>query len=133
MAQYRVNKRSFINNGLVEEGGIVEYDGIPGSNLDPMDAAAKKAKAKAEGKKPNDGDGEFTVIDQGKNLETPFSAANPPPGDGESRRGEHTPGEVPNPMADRPADAQPEVGPTAKTPLPNAPKANGPKGNSDLA
>lgn len=47
MAQYRVLSRSFIGNRIVEEGEEVPYDGIPGSNLEPLDAEAKKAVAAA--------------------------------------------------------------------------------------
>jgi hypothetical protein len=36
MAQYKVLQKSFINNNIVEEGEIVEYDGKPGTNLEPM-------------------------------------------------------------------------------------------------
>jgi hypothetical protein len=34
MARYRVTKKSFINNTIVEEGEEVEYSGEPGSNLE---------------------------------------------------------------------------------------------------
>jgi len=34
MAQYKVLQKSFINNNIVEEGEIVEYDGKAGSNLE---------------------------------------------------------------------------------------------------
>lgn len=43
MAKYRVLTKSFINNALVEEGEIVEYEGIPHDNLEPIDAPAQKA------------------------------------------------------------------------------------------
>lgn len=33
MAKYLVLEKSFINNGIREEGEIVEYDTRPGSNL----------------------------------------------------------------------------------------------------
>lgn len=45
MAKYRVITRSFIDNALREEGAIVDYDGIPASNLEPMD---KEGEAAAE-------------------------------------------------------------------------------------
>ena len=51
MAQYRVLKDSFIGNSLVKEGDVVDYDGTPGDNLEPVDKAAKaaaKVAAKAE-------------------------------------------------------------------------------------
>jgi hypothetical protein len=41
MPKYRVLERSFINNGLREEGDIVEYDGKAGSNLELVDAPAE--------------------------------------------------------------------------------------------
>lgn len=47
MAQYKVLERSFIGNMLVDEGAIVEYDGEPGPNLEPVKAKAK-GKADAE-------------------------------------------------------------------------------------
>jgi hypothetical protein len=34
MAQYRVVQKSFINNTIVEEGAIIEFDGEPGANLE---------------------------------------------------------------------------------------------------
>jgi hypothetical protein len=37
MAQYRVLKRSFIDNHIREEGDVVNYDGYPSDNLEPMD------------------------------------------------------------------------------------------------
>jgi hypothetical protein len=49
MAQYRVTTTSFIDNKLVHEGDTVEYDGIPHSNLEPLDnAGAKAAKGAAQ-------------------------------------------------------------------------------------
>lgn len=158
MPRYRVNTRSFIGEHLIEAGGEVEYDGVPGTNLDPLDAAAKKAVTKAEAERRKarglpakddaDGDDGFTVIRTGKDLESPFDPANPPPADGESRRGEHRPQEDrpahPNPQANRPGDPQPEVGPTedevdgpkaTEKAAKNATEArkNGPKDASDLA
>jgi hypothetical protein len=47
MPKYRVNTKSFIGNSVVDEGAVVEYDGMPGLNLDPMDDAAKDAFAQA--------------------------------------------------------------------------------------
>lgn len=47
MARYRVLERSFIDNRLVEPGEEVEYEGLPGHNLEPLDKAAKAAAAKA--------------------------------------------------------------------------------------
>lgn len=43
MPKYRVTKRSFIANVLVEEGAIVDFEGKPGDNLEPLDAAGQKA------------------------------------------------------------------------------------------
>ncbi len=43
MAKYRVKVPSFINHSLVNEGDIIEFDGIPGDNLEPVDKAAEKA------------------------------------------------------------------------------------------
>lgn len=44
MPQYRVTEKSFINNALREPGEVIDFDGIPGRNLEPMDKAAQKAK-----------------------------------------------------------------------------------------
>lgn len=49
-AKYRVTRLSFIVNQLVHEGEEVEYDGEPGSALEPLNDAAKAAKKKAEKK-----------------------------------------------------------------------------------
>lgn len=43
MAKYRVLEKSFINNSLVDEGTIVEFDGVPSANLEPLDTAAVAA------------------------------------------------------------------------------------------
>ncbi len=51
MATYRVLKRSFINNQIVEEGELVEYAGKPGSNLEPIEKPKPMAKAPVLGKK----------------------------------------------------------------------------------
>ena len=48
MARYKVLQRSFINNTTVEEGAEVEWDGIPGANLEPIDEPAKAAKGRAK-------------------------------------------------------------------------------------
>jgi len=48
MPQYKVLAKSFINNSIVEEGEIVEYDGKPGSNLELIDDDKPKSKAKAK-------------------------------------------------------------------------------------
>ena len=49
-AKYRVLRLSHIHNQLWEEGAEVEYDGEPGSALEPINSAAKAAKKKAEQK-----------------------------------------------------------------------------------
>ena len=48
MAKYRVLAKSFIGNALVEEGTVVEYDGLPSENLEPIDKDAKKALSEAQ-------------------------------------------------------------------------------------
>lgn len=60
MPKYLVLAQSFIGNTLVEGGTEIEYDGVPGANLEPLDAAAEKAvKAAAKaggGAVPSTGD-----------------------------------------------------------------------------
>lgn len=55
-AKYRVLRLSHIHNQLWEEGSEVEYDGVPGSALEPLNDAAKNAKEKATG-------GKFSAVD----------------------------------------------------------------------
>lgn len=43
MASYKVLQRSFINDRPYEEGAIIEYDGIPAENLEPICKDAHKA------------------------------------------------------------------------------------------
>lgn len=53
MPQYRVLTKSFINNTIVEEGDVIEFDGKAGSNLALIDnekPAPAKGKAKAKAK-----------------------------------------------------------------------------------
>lgn len=50
IAKYRVLRLSHIHNNLWAEGSEVEYDGEPGSALEPLNDAAKAAKQKAEQK-----------------------------------------------------------------------------------
>ncbi|HDW3183898.1 TPA: hypothetical protein RMM43_000750 [Escherichia coli] len=50
-AKYHVLRLSHIHNQLWEEGSEVEYEGVPGSALEPLNDAAKNAKAKATGGK----------------------------------------------------------------------------------
>ena len=47
MAKYRVLEKSFINNAVVEEGQVIEFDGEASSNLELIEdeKPAKKAKA----------------------------------------------------------------------------------------
>ena len=46
-AKYRVLRLSHIHNNLWPEGSEIEYEGEPGSALEPINAAAEKAKAAA--------------------------------------------------------------------------------------
>lgn len=41
MARYRLLEKTFINNALWDAGAIIEYDGQPGSTLQPLDVKAK--------------------------------------------------------------------------------------------
>lgn len=50
MAKYRVLASSFINNALVQEGDVVEYDGKPGSSLELIEEGKPEGKAKGQGK-----------------------------------------------------------------------------------
>lgn len=44
MPKYRVLKKSFIDNRIVEEGEIIEFAGVPHtSNLEAIDKAGEKA------------------------------------------------------------------------------------------
>ena len=53
MPKCRVLGRSFINNGLREEGDIVDYDGKIGSNLELLEDEEDDAPVeKAQPKKP---------------------------------------------------------------------------------
>lgn len=49
MAKYRVKTTSFINNFLHHEGAVVDYDGVPHDNLEPLDAEAEQASAARAG------------------------------------------------------------------------------------
>lgn len=51
MPQYRVLQTSFINNAIVQEGAVIDYDGEPGHNLELIEAEkpAKSGKGKAKG------------------------------------------------------------------------------------
>ncbi|MEP9135591.1 hypothetical protein [Enterobacter roggenkampii] len=50
-AKYRVLRLSHIHNNLWPEGSEIEYDGEPGSALEPINPAAKAAKKKADQKR----------------------------------------------------------------------------------
>lgn len=50
-ARYRVLRLSHIHNNLWPEGSEVEYDGDPGTALEPINSAAKAAKKKADQKR----------------------------------------------------------------------------------
>lgn len=65
-AKYRVLRLSHIHNNLWPEGSEVEYDGEPGSALEPLNDVAKAAKKKAERK------GDVT------NVVTPAAVLNQP-------------------------------------------------------
>lgn len=45
MPQYKLHARAFINGSQAEPGTVVEYDGTPGSNLEPLDDEARKRVA----------------------------------------------------------------------------------------
>lgn len=58
MSTYRVLEKSFINNGLREEGDIVEYQGRAGSNLELVggsdpEIGAQNKKWAPKGKRPS--------------------------------------------------------------------------------
>jgi hypothetical protein len=48
MPRYRVLEASFIGDRLWQPTEEIDYDGLPGSNLLPLDAAARKASKAAE-------------------------------------------------------------------------------------
>jgi hypothetical protein len=50
--KYRVLAKSFIGNGIREEGDIVEFDGKPGANLELIqEEKPSKGKGKQEAEK----------------------------------------------------------------------------------
>lgn len=61
-AKYRVLRLSHIHNQLWPEGSEVEYDGEPGTALEPLNDAAKAAKAKSKHR------GDFVAELPGKEL-----------------------------------------------------------------
>lgn len=48
MPRYRVLEQSFIGDRLWQPEEEIEYEGFPGGNLLPLDAAARKAAKAAE-------------------------------------------------------------------------------------
>jgi hypothetical protein len=48
VARYKVLATSYIHKQILFEGDEVEYDGKPGSALEPINDAAKEAKKKAD-------------------------------------------------------------------------------------
>lgn len=40
MPKFRVSTKSYIGNTIVDEGTVVDFDGIPGPNLEPLEPAA---------------------------------------------------------------------------------------------
>lgn len=49
MAQYKVIQKSFINGAIVDEGDIIEYDGVASGNLELIpdpNAVPEEVKAK---------------------------------------------------------------------------------------
>jgi hypothetical protein len=48
MGRYRVLQKSFLNNQTYNVGEEVEWDGIPATNLEPIDKAAQAAAAAAQ-------------------------------------------------------------------------------------
>ncbi|MDQ0628069.1 hypothetical protein QFZ44_000645 [Pantoea agglomerans] len=78
-AKYRVLRLSHIHNQLWDTGSEVEYDGIPGTALEPINDAAKAAKAKAERK----GEAATTILPKGTgNPPVPFGISNQPGSEG---------------------------------------------------
>lgn len=46
MAKVRVLEKSFINNAVVEEGAVIDYDGELGPNLELVEVSGKGRKSK---------------------------------------------------------------------------------------
>lgn len=61
VARYKVLRRSYINSQILEEGEEVDYAGKPGSALEPINEAAKLAKAGAR----------LAVLATGERIELP--------------------------------------------------------------
>lgn len=45
--QYRLTEQAYIGDKLLEVGAVIEYKGIPGHHMEPINPAAKAAKKKA--------------------------------------------------------------------------------------
>lgn len=52
MARYKLTQAAMINDVRYEPGTEVEYDGIPGPHMEPLDDAAKKAIVERDKEKP---------------------------------------------------------------------------------
>mgnify|MGYP000001570768 FL=1 len=48
MPKYEVLEKSFIDNHIVEVGAVIEFDGLPGRNLKPLDAEGEAKAIEAE-------------------------------------------------------------------------------------
>lgn len=48
MAKYRVLQKSFINNALVEEGQVIDFDGEPSAHLELIEDDEPKSKGKGK-------------------------------------------------------------------------------------
>ncbi len=58
--KYTVLERSFINNRIVEEGDVIDFDGEPGPNLEPV--GTKETLTLPKGRKPGDEPVNLSVI-----------------------------------------------------------------------
>lgn len=56
MAQYKVLELSFIDNKIVQEGAVIEYDGEAGPNLELVDPLDHDGNGKKGGSKPKPAD-----------------------------------------------------------------------------
>lgn len=89
-AKYRVLRLSHINNNLWPEGSEVEYDGEPGSALEPLNDAAKAAKQKAEKKgKAQASDAVTSVVPNPSNPQEIINQPQPGDDDLENLREEY--------------------------------------------
>ena len=69
MPKYKVLQKSFLGNRLVEEGEVVDYDGEPSDNLEPVDKAAKKVVDSI--------DADAAAADAAKRLEAAANSGSP--------------------------------------------------------